>query len=134
MKRNIVRSGVILACALLMTASYIAAADEPPKSPSAKWQVATIMQVQAHPLAAGEGASAIRYDVTVRAGNTEYVVLYVPPDGTFKEFVEYHLGLDGLVLVCTDTIKYNDALGRTHELPIISRRTIATKRVENQAQ
>ena|SRR5208337_1623879 len=104
------------------------------QSPSAKWQVATIMEVKSHPLAAGQDADAIRYDVTVRVGNTEYVVLYVPPEGSFKEAVKYQLGIDGLVLVGADTIKYNDMLGTTHEVPIISRRTIADKGSQNQAK
>jgi len=58
---------------------------------------------------------------------TEYVVLYVPPEGSFKDAVKYQLGLDRLALVGTDTIKYNDMLGKTYEVPIISRRTIAAK-------
>ena len=48
------------------------------------WQVATIMEVKAYPLAAGEDASSVRYDVTVRVGSAEYVVLYVPRHGAFK--------------------------------------------------
>jgi len=67
----------------------------------------------------------------VRVGNTDYVVLYVPPEGSFKEAVKYKLGVETLVLVGTDTIKYNDMLGNTYEVPIISRRTIAAKRQQN---
>ena len=33
---------------------------------------------------------------------TEYVVLYVPPEGSFKDAVKYQLGLDRLALVGTD--------------------------------
>jgi hypothetical protein len=95
------------------------------------WQVATIMEVKAYPLAAGEDASSVRYDVTVRVGSAEYVVLYVPRHGAFKESVEYQLGLEGLVLVGADTIRYNDMLGNTCEVPIISRRTTAAKSLEN---
>jgi hypothetical protein len=92
------------------------------------------MAVKAHPPAAGEDAPAVRYDVTLKVGNTEYVVLYVPPDGTLKEIVEYRLGMDGLVLVGTDTIKYNDMLARTREVPIISRRTIPPKSTEKKPE
>jgi hypothetical protein len=69
----------------------------------------------------------------VRVGNTEYVVLYVPPDGSVKEIVEYSLGQDRLALVGTETIKFNDALGRTWEVPILRLRcrTIAAKTTEN---
>ena len=125
MKREIIRAGLILAGAVLMAAAYMTATDAPPTARSAKWQVATIMEVKIHLPAAGEDANAIQYDVTVRVGDTEYVVLYVPPDGGFKEGVKYKLGIGGLVLVGTDTIKYNDDLGNTREVRIISRRSIA---------
>ncbi len=97
------------------------------QSSSSKWEPATIMAVQAHPPAAGEGSSQVRYDVTLRVGTTEYIVLYVPPDGTLRDIVKYRLGMDGLVLVGTDTIKYNDILAITREVPIISRHTITRK-------
>jgi hypothetical protein len=54
-------------------------------------------------------------------------VLYAPPDGIDKELVLSRLGIDGLVLVGKDTIKYNDDLGNTQEVPIISHRAIAAK-------
>ena len=127
MKKKIIRPGLILACALLTTAVYMTGTDQPAKSSSTKWQVATVMDVKVHPPAPGGDANAITYDVTVRVGNTEYVVLYVSPEGSFKEAVKYEVGMDSLVLVGTDTIKYNDMLGKTYEVPIISRRTIAAK-------
>ena len=125
MKKKIIRPGLVLACALLATAVYMTASDQPAKSSSEKWQVATIMDVKVHSPAPGEDANA--YDVTVRVGNTEYVVLYAPPDGSFRDEVRYRLGIDSLVQVGTDSIKYNDMLGKTYEVPIISRRTIAVK-------
>ena len=100
------------------------------QSPSAKWQVATIMDVKAQPPAAAEETSAVRYYVTVRVDTTEYVVLYVPPDASLKDILEYHPGMDGLVLVGADTIRYNDMLGRTREVPIISRRAVPAKSPE----
>jgi len=126
-KKKIIRLALILACALLATAVYMTATDQPDKSSSEKWQVATVMDVKVHLPAPGGDANAITYDVTVRVGNTEYVVLYVPPEGSFKDAVKYRLGIDSLVLVGKDTIKYNDMLGTTYEVPIISRRTIAAK-------
>ena len=127
MKKKIIRPGLILACALLATAAYLTASDQPAKSSAEKWQVATILDVKVHPPAPGGDANAIAYDVTVRVGNAEYVVLYVPPDGSFQEAVKYRIGIDSLVLVGTDSIKYNDTLGTTYEVPIISRRAIAAK-------
>jgi hypothetical protein len=63
--------------------------------------------------------------MSLRVGNTEYVVLYTPPDGT--DVVEYRLGRDGLVLVGTDTIKFSDMLGRPREVPILHRRAVPDK-------
>ncbi len=100
------------------------------QSPSEKWQVATIMNIKAHMPAAGEETPAVRYYVTVRVESTEYVVLYVPPDPNLKDIIGYHPGKDGMVLVGTDTLKYNDILGRTREVPIISRRAISTNSAE----
>lgn len=100
------------------------------QSPSTKWQVATIMDIKAHSPAAGEEAPAIRYYVTVRVDNTEYVVSYVPPDPSLKDVIEYHPGMDGMVLVGADSIKYNDMLGRTREIPIISRHVLPVKSPE----
>ncbi len=120
--------------AVIFLLSFLVAASCFGQSPPAKWQVATIMAVKSHPPAEGENAPAVRYDVTLKVGNTEYVVLYVPPDGTLKEIVEYRLGMDGLVLVGTDTIKYNDMLARTREVSIISRRTIPAKSSEKKVE
>jgi hypothetical protein len=127
MNKRLIRSGSVLACCLLTTAVYMAAADQAAKSSSAKWEVATIMAVKAHPPAKGDDTNAVRYDVTVRVGNAEYIVLYAPPDGIDKDLVLTRLGIDGLVLVGKDTIKYNDDLGNTQEVPIISHRVIPAK-------
>ena len=97
------------------------------QSPSAKWQVATIMDIKADLPAAGEEAPAVRYHVTVRVDNTEYIVLYVPPDPNLKDIIGYHPGMEGMVLVGADNIKYNDILGRTRELRIMNRRAISAK-------
>ncbi len=72
-----------------------------------------------------EDPRAVRYDVTVHVADMEYVVLYTPPEGI--DVVEYKLGHRGLVLVGADTIKWHDILGRPHEAPILSRRTIPPK-------
>ncbi len=100
------------------------------QSPSEKWRVATVMDIKAHTPAAGEEAPAVRYYVTVRVENTEYVVLYVPPDPNLKDIIGYHPGMEGLVFVGADTIKYNDMLGRTREIPIISRHVLPVKSPE----
>ena len=88
---------------------------------SAKYEVATITDVQIHP---GNGSDAGTYDVSVKVGDTIYVLLYKDPLG--MSVVRYEAGRQGLVLVGKDNITYNDLLGESHELPILSRRS-ATK-------
>ncbi len=92
--------------------------DSPPK-----YQVAQIMAAKVHqPI---EDSRIVRYDVTVRVADMEYVVLYTPPEGI--DVVEYKLGHDGLVLVEADNLKWYDTFGRRREAPILSRRTIPPK-------
>jgi predicted S18 family serine protease len=90
-----------------------------------KYQVATIMAVNVHEAGERVGASdAISYDVSVKVGDTIYVVLYTPP---LREItVKYAAGRSALVLVGKDTIRYNDLLGRSFDLPIESQRPAAT--------
>jgi len=84
-----------------------------------QYQVATITEVKVHEVGDKVGASDdISYDVSVRVGDTIYVVLYTPP---LREItVKYAAGRSGLVLVGKSTIRYNDLLGRSFDLPIES--------------
>ena len=104
------------------------------QSPATKWQVATIMDVKASRYAAGQESPALRYYVTIRVGDAEYVALYIPPAGTIKDQIEYKVGSDKLVLIGPDTIKYNDLLGTPHELPIVVCRTISPNKAEKKPQ
>jgi hypothetical protein len=58
------------------------------------------------------------YDISVRVGNTVYVVLYTPPLG--DDTVRYVAGRDLLVLAGEKTITYNDMLGNSLQVPIIT--------------
>jgi len=89
---------------------------------SSKYQSGTIMSVKAHDASKGEAASDRLYDISVKVGNTIYVVLYNQPPGTINP--EYRTGLSLLVLVKGHTLKFNDLLGRPQELPILSQRKI----------
>jgi hypothetical protein len=85
--------------------------------------VGTITEVKAHQ-AGGSGASDVAsYDVSVKVGDTIYVVLYTPPLGEIM--VKYAAGRDLLVLVGKSTITYNDILGQSHDVPIESQKTAA---------
>jgi len=92
---------------------------------ASKWQVGTITDVKIHQIAEKIGASdAANYDVSLKVGDTIYVVLYTPP--LREETVKYAAGRDLLVLVGKSTIRYNDMLGQQHQVPIESQRRAIT--------
>ena len=84
---------------------------------ASKYQVATITAVQAHQ-PADDSSDVANYDVTLKVGHTAYVVLYTPPLGT--NTVKYVAGRELLVLVGKMTITYNDILGQSLTVPILS--------------
>ena len=91
---------------------------------TSKYQVGTITAVKAHQTA-GSGASDVAtYDVSVKVGDTIYVVLYTPAMG--EQTVKYAAGRDLLVLVGKNTITYNDILGQSFAAPIESQRPAPT--------
>lgn len=83
------------------------------------YQTATIVDVKTHQESAASGSSVSRYDISIRLQNNIYVVLYTPPPGTYGS--QYMKGMDMLVLVGDNTITYNDMLGVSREVPILSR-------------
>jgi len=85
---------------------------------ASKYQPATVTEVKVHQLASGPNASS--YDVSLRVGDTIYQVLYTPAIDTNS--VTYAAGREVLVLVKEKTIRYNDILGQSFELPIVSRK------------
>jgi hypothetical protein len=88
-----------------------------------KYQVGSITEVKVHQ-AAGSGASdAVSYDVSVKVGDTVYVVLYTQALG--EETVKYAAGRELLVLVGKNKITYNDMLGQSHDVPIESQQPAA---------
>jgi hypothetical protein len=90
---------------------------------NSKYQVGTIMEVKAHQTP-GSGASDVAsYDVSVKVGDTIYVVLYTPPLGEIT--IKYAAGRDLLVLVGKSKITYNDILGQSFDVPIESQRPAA---------
>jgi hypothetical protein len=90
---------------------------------TSKYQVGTITEVKAHQAAGSSASDAASYDVSVRVGDTIYVVLYTPALG--EETVKYAAGRDLLVLVGKNTITYNDILGRSFVVPIESQKPAA---------
>jgi hypothetical protein len=92
---------------------------------TSKYQVGTITEVKTHLTDASGDFDAVSYDVSVKVGDTIYVVLYTPPLG--EETVKYSAGRDLLVLVGKRTIRYNDILGQSFEVPIESQRPAAKR-------
>jgi len=90
---------------------------------TSKYQVGTITEVKTHLTDASSTSDAVSYDVSVKVGNTIYMVLYTPPLG--EETVKYSAGRDLLVLVGKRTIRYNDILGQSFEVPIESQKPAA---------
>jgi len=87
---------------------------------TSKYQIGLITEVKARQ-AAGDGASdPTSYDVSVKVGDTIYVVLYTPPLGELPP--KYERGHELLVLVGKNTITYNDVLGRSLQVLIESQR------------
>jgi hypothetical protein len=89
---------------------------------TSKYQVGTIVEVKAHQDASG-ATGAASYDVSVKVGDTIYVVLYAPPLG--EETVKYAAGRELLVLIGKHTIRYNDILGQSYDVPIESQKSAA---------
>ena|ERR1022692_1192282 len=87
---------------------------------TSKYQVAIITEVKIRQVA-GDGASDLTsYDVSVKVGDTIYVVLYTQPLGEIP--TKDATGHELLVLVGKNTITYNDMLGRSLQVPIESQR------------
>jgi len=92
---------------------------------ASKWQVATITDVKTHQTIDNAGASeAASYDVSVKVNDTIYVVLYTPP--LQEETVKYAAGRQLLVSVGKNSIRYNDMLGQSYDVPIQSQKPVAT--------
>ena len=102
---------VIVLCLLTFTAL---------SQSSSKYQVALITEVKPREAAADNASEPARYDVSVKVGDTIYVVLYTQPLGELPP--KYATGHELLVFVGKDTITYNDMLGRSLQVPIESQR------------
>ena len=90
---------------------------------TSKYQVGTITEVKVHQAARSGVSDATSYDVSIKVGDTIYVVLYTPALG--EDTVKYVTGCDLLVLVGKNTITYNDILGRSLAVPIESQKPAA---------
>lgn len=93
---------------------------------SPKYQPGTITAVTVHQLTPGEQPSdVVKYDLAIRIGDTNYMVLYSPPNGA--KTVEYAAGLDFLFLVGSETLTVNRGPSGSIELPILRREELPAK-------
>ena len=93
---------------------------------TSKYQVGTIIAVEHFRDTADVSSEVKSYNVSVQVNDTVYVVRYEDPLGLST--VEHVAGRDILVLVGEETITYNDILGRSFEVPIVSRKPSALSR------
>ena len=89
---------------------------------TSKYQVAIISEVKPRQAAGDNASDPTSYDVSVKVGDTIYVVLYTQPLGELP--AKYARGHELLVLVGKNTITYNDMLGRSLQVPIESQRPV----------
>ena len=87
-----------------------------------KYEVATITNVKPHQDANNKSSDAVRYDVSVKVADIVYLVLYTDTLGTST--VMHAAGRQLLVHIGKNTITYNDILGQSHEVPIISQKRV----------
>lgn len=113
------RSASKLLCAICLCLATVSAFCQS----TGKYQVGTITAVKLHQATSNGASDVVSYDVTLKVDNTIYVVTYTPPLG--MNTVRYAAGRDILVLVGKKTIAFNDILGQSYEVPIVSRTRVA---------
>jgi hypothetical protein len=112
----------LIIAVLICGASVLAFAQ----TSSSQWQRGTITAVTTHLHSPGERASdAVQYDVSVKVGDTVYVVLLTPPNGA--NAVEYSRGVDLLILIGSDTLTFNSVLSGKTELPILHKEVFSAE-------
>ena len=117
--RNLAHNvAVALTRSTLPDAAIVASEQE--AASMSKYRVGTITAAQCHQ-AADANARITSCEVSVRVGNTAYGVLYLAPVGT--DNVRYETGRE-LLVVGEDTITYNDMLGNSFQVPILSRAAV----------
>jgi hypothetical protein len=89
---------------------------------SSKFQPGTITAVTARQSPGQHETDVTEYEVSVKVGDTKYVVLYTPPNRA--NTVKYSAGNQLLVLVGSDTLTFNSALSGETKVPILSRETL----------
>ena len=92
-------------------------------STSLTYQPATIIAVNPHPSGGNSNPVDALYEVSVKVNQTLYVVVTTSPSPS--GIIRYAVGREVLVRVDEETITWNDIMGESHEVPIISRSPFA---------
>jgi hypothetical protein len=106
--------GPILTCAAVLFA--------PGQTPSSKYQPATITAVSTHQSPGQPEGNVTEYDISVKVGNTTYLVLYAPPNPS--NAVKYWVGRDLQVLVGSNMLTLKSVVSEDTEVPILRRETL----------
>jgi len=88
-----------------------------------EYQPGTITAVSLHG-SAGSDHDNPAYDVTIRIQNTEYMILFTPPNGSTR--VKFAKGQTVLVKVGPAKLAFRDVLGREFESPIVGSKAITS--------
>lgn len=94
------------------------------------YQVGTITAVKPHQATSSSRSDVVSYDITARVGDSLYVVLYTPPLSAAP--IKYAAGRNLLVQVEENTLRYNNILGESLEVPIIARKSAANAKQSGQ--
>ena len=108
--------GVILMCGAVLFASG--------QTSSPEYQPGTITAVAPHPSARQQESEVTQYDVSVKVGNTTYLVLFTPSN--HSNAVKHWVGSDLRVLVGRSTLTLNSGVSGETEAPILGRETLPT--------
>lgn len=88
-----------------------------------EWQHGVIVAVAKHPDSQAADSQVSSYEISVRVGNSVYVVSYVVPRNS--TMVEYRVGADLVVLVEETRLTFNDLQGNPHTVKILRKETAA---------
>jgi len=91
--------------------------------PPSSYKPATVIQVKQYERGEATAPGEAVYEVSIKVNGTIYVVRTKSPSG--DRTILYAIGREVLVQVGDKTITWNDILGQSHEVPIISTDPIA---------
>ena len=112
---------ILLLGILMFLSPVLALAQSSPGSST--YQPATIIDVRPHQSTGGPDSDDVLYEVSAEVGRTVYVVLTPSPSPAGA--IRYAVGREVLVHVGEKTITWNDIMGQSHEVPILSRTPVA---------